>query len=77
MTVLQADGNYDIEKGVNNGDDGDFWTKGDFLSPGDDGGDDSWPNTDGYSGGKRVQTGIEIEVMTNSQFLMLFRVTGL
>ena len=72
VAVLQADGNYDIEKGVSPGDKGDFWTSGQTLGSGG-----SWPNTDGFSNGNRVQTGIEIEILTNSQFAMLFRVTGL
>lgn len=72
VSVLQADGKYDIETGKSPGDAGDFWTKGAKLSPGG-----GWPNTDGYSSGNRVQTGLTIEVLTYSQFIMLFRVTGL
>jgi hypothetical protein len=72
VTVLQADGLYEIEKGISPGNAGDFWTAGKKLGPGT-----NWPNTAGYSSGIVKQTGITIEVMTKSQFIMLIRVTGL
>lgn len=71
VTVLQADGNYDIEKGENLGDRGDFWRKGGKLSPGP-----TWPNTDAYGGGNVRRTGITIEILSDSQYIMLFKVTG-
>ena len=72
VTVLQADGNYDIENGVNPGDEGDFWLKGMTLGPGG-----NWPNTDAYSFGNVRQTGITINVIADSSFIMVFQVTGL
>ena len=71
VAVQQADGNYDIEKGVNLGDDGDFFRKGSKLSSGGD-----FPNTDSYQGGVIRSTGINIEVVTESQFIVAFHVTG-
>jgi hypothetical protein len=70
--VLQADGNYDIEKGNNLGDIGDFWKKGMVLGP-----NDTWPNTNSYQGGVVKKTGIKITVMSDSGFIMLFKVEGL
>lgn len=71
LSVLQADGLYEIEKGLNSGNKGDFWTFGLSLKPG---GND--PNTDSITNG-RVQTGITIEVVTVSQLIMMIRVSGL
>lgn len=73
VAVLQADGAYEIEKGISPGNEGDFWTKGMTLKSGGD----SWPNTDSYQGGRRRATGIEITVTSNSQFIMSFTVSGL
>lgn len=69
--VLQADGKTDIEQGTNPGDAGDFWTIDMTLGPGGD-----WPNTDSLSTGQK-QTGITINVISDSSFVMLFQVTGL
>jgi immune inhibitor A len=33
LSVLQSDGNYDLEKNVNRGDSGDFFKTGDKLTP--------------------------------------------
>ena len=71
LHVLQADGKTDIESGINPGDAGDFWTSGMSLGPGGD-----WPNTDSISNGFQ-QTGITINVITDSSFVMVFQVTGL
>jgi hypothetical protein len=57
---------------VNLGDEGDFYRKGSKLSSGGD-----FPNTDSYQGGVIKSTGINIEVVTDSQFIMAFHVTGL
>jgi len=71
VAVLQADGRYDIERGTNFGDKDDFWSMGQVLGSGGD-----FPNTDSYQGGKIRSTGISIEVLSNSGFLMMFRVKG-
>ena len=70
--VLQADGNYDIEHGKNLGDKGDFWIKDMVLGP-----TDTWPNTNSYQGGVVKKTGIKITVLSDSGFIMLFKVEGL
>jgi hypothetical protein len=70
--LLQADGNYDIEQGKNLGDKGDFWIKDMVLGP-----TDTWPNTNSYQGGVVKKTGIKITVLSDSGFIMLFKVEGL
>ena len=70
--MLQADGNYDIEQGINHGDEGDFWKVGQKLSPGG-----SFPNSDAIAFGDRKRTGIEIEVVSDSKFVILVKVSGL
>jgi hypothetical protein len=79
LAVLQADGKYDIEKGINNGDATDFWTEGMSLGPGDSNGANNitWPNTDAYSSGTRERTGLTIIITTPSRFIMTFEVRGL
>ena len=63
ISVLQADGKYDLEKYVNRGDSGDLFYKGfkTYLGPATKaGGAPVYPNTDSYQGGNIVETGIEI-----------------
>jgi len=72
VSVLQADGAYDIEKGNNVGDDADFWRAGDVLGPGPN----TWPNTDSIQG-KQYQTNIKITIQSNPGFIMTFRVDGI
>jgi hypothetical protein len=72
VTLLQADGLWEIEKGENPGNAGDFWLNGQKLSSGGD-----YPNTDSFSIGSQQQTGISIEILTDSQYIMLFQVSGL
>lgn len=43
--LMQADGRFDLEQGVNSGDAEDLWTTGMFLGPGTNG---AFPNTDSY-----------------------------
>lgn len=38
---------------------------------------DSWPNTNSYQGGVVKKTGIKITVLSDSGFIMLFKVEGL
>lgn len=71
VSVLQADGKYDIEKGINIGDDGDFWRAGSVLGPGPS----AWPNTDSIQG-NQYQTNIKITIQSNPGFIMTFRVDG-
>jgi hypothetical protein len=72
VSVLQADHKFELEEGTSVGDGNDMWKKGGLLSPGGD-----FPNTDAISGGDRRRTGIEIEIMSDSQYVMLFRVSGI
>lgn len=73
VAVVQADGKFEIEKGTNGGDEGDFWAvRGMVLGPGG-----SQPNTDSYSTGRLRQTGLKITILSDSGYVMLFRVEGL
>ena len=72
VSILQADGKYDVEKGINIGDDGDFWRAGSVLGPGPD----VWPNTDSIQG-KQYLTNIKITIQSNPGFIMTFRVEGI
>jgi hypothetical protein len=72
VAVLQADGLYQIENGESPGDEGDFWKKGMKLGPGGDG-----PSTDSYQSGTFKSTGIEIEILSDSSFVVLIKVSGL
>jgi hypothetical protein len=71
VSVLQADGNYDIEKGVNLGDEGDFWAKDQVLGPGPD----TWPNTDSIQGA-HYQTGVSIAIQSDPSFIIQIQITG-
>jgi hypothetical protein len=71
VSVIQQDGLYEIEQGINNGDANDYWgTAGMVLGPGPQ----TFPNTDSYTLGR---TGITITIMTDSSQIMLFKVEGL
>jgi len=73
IAVIQADGNYDLEQGVNTGDDGDVWKPGMILGPNEDG--ETFPNTDSYQQGYIEPTGITIEVLENAGDNVRFKVT--
>jgi hypothetical protein len=74
VSVVQADGNYDIERAINDGDGGDLYLEGMSLGPGDG---STYPNTDSYQGGSITSTGITITVLSASGPTMSFRVDGL
>ena len=61
VALLPKDGNYDLEKGNNMGDEGDLWQVGDSLGPGQD--NTVFPNTDGYQSGQVVETNLTITVV--------------
>ena len=64
VAVIQSDGNYDIELGVNNGDDGDFWKAGMTFEPsGVNSTKDEqfYPNTDSYYNGR---TGLSVYIVS-------------
>ena len=79
LAILQADGLYELEQGINNGGEGDLFshTTGIFPGPGDKvyhPGQGSYPNTDTYSGGV-FRSGITISDISNSSETMSFRIT--
>jgi hypothetical protein len=76
VAVLQADGLYELEKALNNGNIGDFWIQGRELGPGDNE-IPFFPNTDGYAFGETVRTGVSVKSFSRSGTIMSFEVTGL
>jgi M6 family metalloprotease-like protein len=72
--LLQADGKYDLEQEVNNGDAGDYWVQGMTLGPGNG---QTYPNTDSYQNGNIQSTGITITDISAAGSTMTFRVSGL
>ncbi|CAB9506586.1 Immune inhibitor A peptidase M6 [Seminavis robusta] len=74
VAVLASDGQYNLEKGDNNGDVGDFWKEGMTLGPGNG---RSFPNTDAYQFGAIRVTGVTIDNIKKIDTVMTFRVTGL
>ena len=80
--LVQADGNYDLEKRVNNGHEADFWAPGMTLGPGPAANVASdlsrYPNTDTYSGGVITSTGISISDFEETESgVWSFTVSGL
>jgi M6 family metalloprotease-like protein len=78
VAVLAADRKYHLERGINQGNNGDFWTKGDELSPGPTDYEASnfseYPNTNSYT---NVVTGIRIYDISASKTVMSFKVEGI
>lgn len=75
VALLAADGNYDLEVGANQGDDGDLWSATSNrtdLTPGPN----VFPNTDCYQGGFIEPTGIKIFNLSASGEKMTFSVEG-
>jgi len=75
VSLLAADGNYDLEVGTNQGDDGDLWSASSnrtVLMPGPN----VFPNTDTYQGGIIESTGIKIFNLSASGEKMTFSVEG-
>lgn len=74
VSLLQADGNYNLEKGNNRGDSGDMHHAAgvDAIGPGPGG----HPNTDTYQGGTINQTGIIISDISASGASMTFCLNG-
>lgn len=73
VALLPADGEYHLERGINNGDAGDLWTQGMVLRPGTG---SNFPNTDSYQGGQILSTGITIEILSPPGPVMQVRITG-
>lgn len=75
VALLAADGNYDLEVGKNQGDDGDLWSASSnrtVLTPGPN----VFPNSDTYQGGFIEPTGIKIFNLSTSGEKMTFSVDG-
>ena len=81
VALLPADGNYDLERGLNNGDAGDFWTTGRTLGPshGNNGQQQPvYPNTDSYQNRTNIYpTNISITVLEQSGEQITIRVAGM
>ena len=76
VALLAADGNFDLEKGTNEGDSGDLWHFGSELKELRSG-SASHPNTDSYQYGSVKPTGVRIYGFGFSGKSMTFRVDGL
>lgn len=75
VALLQQDGNYDLEKGINSGDNGDYYTDDSRgLLPGYA---NFYPNTDSYQFGQITSTNISIIDISESGMEVSFTVTGL
>lgn len=74
IALLQADGNYQLEKGINRGDSGDMHHAAgvDAIGPGPA----NHPNTDTYKNGSITQTGIIISDVSVSASSMTFCLNG-
>ena len=76
VALLQADGNYDLEKGNGRGDDGDAWHSGASIGPSSTNGSAGpYPNTDAYQNGNIVSTGIRISQISSPGEEMTFYLT--
>jgi hypothetical protein len=75
VALLQQDGNYDLERGWNSGDGGDYYTSASRgLLPGTF---NYFPNTDSYQFGQITSTNISIVDISAPGLTMTFRVEGL
>lgn len=75
VAIAQKDGLYEIEQGINIGDEGDLFIPGDSLGPNTDG--NTYPNTDSYQGGNIVPSGITITVESMDIAGLTFTVAGM
>ncbi|KAL7480343.1 hypothetical protein ACHAW6_006035 [Cyclotella cf. meneghiniana] len=76
VALLSADGRYDLERGVNQGDAQDLWHASSINRELKSGGT-KYPNTDSYRGGIVRATGIRIYGFSPSKNVMTFKVEGL
>ena len=60
VAILQRDGKYELEKGLNRGDEFDVYGPGDEIGPGSTTSRGPYPNTDSYQSGNIKPTGIRI-----------------
>lgn len=88
VAVLGADSLFHLERGVNKGDSGDSWPPGSVLGPGTDGDGKrkrkggfgtpnvNYPNTDRYQGGRIQETGIYVEVLSETNHTVTVRLSS-
>jgi M6 family metalloprotease-like protein len=76
VSLLQADGDYDLERGINRGDAGDvFHAAGvDAIGPSNPDGTGPFPNSDAYQGGIVTRSGVTIFDISPSGAQMQFSV---
>ena len=80
LAILSRARDFDMDKGLNYGDEGDLWSTGDTLGPGparqtvDPSQVSMYPNTDSYSGGVIKNTGIRIYDISDVGEVMSFSV---
>jgi len=82
VALLQADGKYELEQGLNQGHMDDFWKAGDVLGPGNGEtvatSNGIYPNTDSYAGGNIMVTGLQIDQFQETERgVWSFRVSNL
>jgi M6 family metalloprotease-like protein len=80
VALLSADGMYDLERGVNQGDGGDLWhasSKIKILGSGSGSDGMTWPNTASYRNGVVVETGVTIYGFSLSKEVMSFKIKGI
>jgi len=76
VALLQADGNYDLEKGNGRGDAGDVWHSGGSIGPyAVVAPEQPYPNTDSYQGGRIRPTGIQISHISAPKQQMTFHLS--
>lgn len=73
VALLQADGNYHLEKNMNRGDIGDLYREGDVLLPWEE--SKSYPNSDSYKGGQVKSSGVRITDISTIAEVMRFTLT--
>lgn len=82
VAVVQADGLFEIEQGINEGNADDFFKEGSVLGPGNGETENSpqgtYPNTDSYANGQVIVTGLTIDEFTEVEpGVWSMRITGL
>jgi len=81
VAILQADGLYELEQGINGGNSDDIWNKpSHVLGPGNGekvASSANYPNTDSYAFGVIKPTGITIKNFVTKRSTMAFQVCGL
>ncbi|CAJ1966280.1 unnamed protein product [Cylindrotheca closterium] len=82
VALVQSDGKFELEQGLNQGHMDDFWKAGDILGPGNGEteatSEGTYPNTDSYVGGNIMVTGLQIDQFQETKVgVWSFRVSNL